>query len=139
MATRNLAANVSGYAALLLEYSPRPIRSERQYQRVMRQIDELMRKPKLNRAQDNLLEVLAALVTQYEQKSHLAPDVTPGKMVMHLIEVRGVTKAHVARETGIPRQTITNIVSGTRGISKANRDKLADFFCVSPDVFVDSE
>ena len=139
MPTRNLGANVSGYDALLLEYSPRPIRSERQYQRVLRQIDELMSNPKLNRAQDNLLEVLAALVAQYEQKHHPAPDVTPHEMVRHLIEVRGVTKAHVARETGIPRQTITNIVSGTRGISKANRDKLANYFGVAPGVFIDSE
>ncbi len=139
MTTRNLDANVSDYDTLLLQYSPRPIRTERQYQRVLRQVDALMRKRKLTRAEDNLLELLAALVTQYEQRHHPAPDVASGEMVGHFIEVRGVTKAQVARATGIPRQTITNIVSGTRGISKANRTKLAEYFRVSPDVFVPSE
>ena len=136
---RDLDTNMSGYDALLLQYSPRPIHTERQYQRVLRQVDALMHKQKLTRAEDNLLEVLAALVTQYEQRHHPAPDVAPGEMVAHFIEVRGVTKAQVARATSIPRQTITNIVSGTRGISKTNRAKLAKYFRVSADVFLSSE
>jgi hypothetical protein len=36
-----------------------------------------MRKPKLTRAEDDLLELLASLVAQYEQTRFPAPDVTP--------------------------------------------------------------
>ena len=52
-----------------------------------------MRSPKLTRAEDDLLELLASLVTQYGQTRFPAPDVTPGEMITHLIESRGVTKA----------------------------------------------
>jgi HTH-type transcriptional regulator/antitoxin HigA len=133
--TTNAAAQ-KAYEELLVEYTPRMIRSEAQYQRVLRQIDQLMRKRKLTRAEDDLLELLASLVAQYEQSRFPAPDVTPGQVVAHLIEARGVTKAELARATGIPRQTITHIVSGSRAVSKANRAKLAKYFRVSPDLFL---
>jgi HTH-type transcriptional regulator/antitoxin HigA len=79
---------------------------------------------------------LVALVKQYEQTHHPAPSVPPGELVAHLIQARGVTKAEVARATAIPRQTITNIVNGTRGVSKANRTKLAKYFGISPELFL---
>ena len=81
------------YERLLLEFAPRTIRRQAQYERVLRQVDRLMRSPKLTRAEDDLLELLASLVTQYGQTRFPAPDVTPGEMITHLIESRGVTKA----------------------------------------------
>ena len=127
------------YEQLLLEFSPRTIRSQAQYERVLRQIDRLMRRPKLTRAEDDLLELLASLVAQYEQTRFPAPDVTPGEMVAHLIEARGVTKAEVAAATGLPTQTITLFVNGSRGIRKTSRAKLAKYFHVSPDLFLPGE
>jgi hypothetical protein len=47
-----------------------------------------------------------------------------------------VAKAEVVRQTGIARQTITNNVTCARGVSQANRKKLAAFFHVSPAVFL---
>jgi hypothetical protein len=41
------------YERLLLEFAPRAVRSRTQYQRVLRQIDRLMRKAKLTRAEDD--------------------------------------------------------------------------------------
>jgi antitoxin component HigA of HigAB toxin-antitoxin module len=101
----------------------------------MRQIDELMRMRRRTRGQEDLLELLWVLVGQYEQQCFPAPDVTPGQVLAHLIEVRGVSRADLARATGIARQTVTNIVTGARGISAANRAKLAAYFHVSPHLF----
>jgi antitoxin component HigA of HigAB toxin-antitoxin module len=122
--------------ALLVQYRPRPIASEQQYRRVMRQIEALMRKRNPTRAEEDLLELLATLAARYEERHFPSPDVTPGEVLAHLIEVRGVSKVEVAASTGIARQTITNIVSGARGISASNRAKLAEFFHVSPNLFV---
>ncbi|MCY2988220.1 MAG: helix-turn-helix domain-containing protein [Planctomycetota bacterium] len=124
------------YERLLLEFAPRTIRSQAQYERVLRQVDRLMRSPKSTRAEDDLLELLASLVTQYEQVRFPAAEVTPGEMVAHLIESRGVTKAEVAAATGFPTQTITHFVNGSRAICKASRAKLAKYFHVSPDLFL---
>jgi antitoxin component HigA of HigAB toxin-antitoxin module len=101
----------------------------------MRQIDELMRMRRRTRAQEDLLELLSALVGHYEEQRFPAPDITPGQVLAHLIDVRGISRADVARATGIARQAITNIVTGARGISAANRAKLAAYFHVSPHVF----
>ena len=124
------------YERLLLTYAPRPITNESRYRTALRQIDSLMRKPKRPRAEEDMLDVLTALVTQYEDKKYPAPDVPPGEILHHLMESRGATKAEVARQTGIARQTLTNIVSGARGVSQANRKKLATFFRVAPAVFL---
>ncbi|MEX2140243.1 MAG: helix-turn-helix transcriptional regulator [Pirellulales bacterium] len=102
----------------------------------MRQIDELMRQRNLSRAHEDLLELLATLAARYEEQHFPAPEVKPGEVLAHLIEVRDVSKAEVARATGIARQTITNIVNGARGISVANRAKLASYFHVLPHLFV---
>lgn len=136
MTTKISRTGRTSYDDLLMQFRPRPIASEQQYRRVMRQIDELMRKRNATRAEEDLLELLAALTGHYEQRYFPAPDVTPADVLMHLMEVRGVSKAEVARATGIARQTITNIVSGDRGISAANRTKLASYFHVSPHLFV---
>jgi plasmid maintenance system antidote protein VapI len=42
----------------------------------------------------------------------------------------------LARSTGIPRSTITNVVSGRRQISKENASKLAAYFHVDASVFL---
>jgi HTH-type transcriptional regulator/antitoxin HigA len=135
MTTKTSRAGHASYDELLAQFKPRPIGSELQYRRVMRQIDELMRMSVRSRAQEDVLELLSVLVGQYEERCYPAPDVTPGQVLAHLIEVRGVSRADLARATGIARQTITNIVTGARGISTANRSKLAAYFHVSPHLF----
>jgi HTH-type transcriptional regulator/antitoxin HigA len=120
----------------LVRFRPRPIGSEAQYRRVKRQIEELMRKRNPTRAEEDVVDLLVTLAARYEEQHFPAPNVSPGEILAHLIEVRGISKAYLARATGIPRQSITNIVSGARGISAANRAKLADFFHVSPHLFV---
>lgn len=102
------------YERLLLEFAPRTIRSHTQYQRVLRQIDRLMRRPKLTRAEDDLLELLASPVAQYEQTRFPAPDVEPGELAARLMEARGTALAEVAGATGLPTRTITGLVNGSQ-------------------------
>jgi HTH-type transcriptional regulator / antitoxin HigA len=127
------------YEQLLLEFAPRAIRSRTQYERVVRQVDRLMRKPKLTRAEDDLLELLASLVAQYEQTRFPAPDVSPGELIAHLMEARGVTAVEVADATGIPAPTIARYVDGSRPIPKASRATLGKYFHVSSDLFLGVE
>ena len=57
-------------------------------------------------------------------------------MLAFLLDARGVSNAAVARETGIPRSVITDILAGRRSGSSANVAKLAKYFHVSPAVFI---
>lgn len=131
-----MSSTMTAYQALLQEYTPRPIRTEGAYRKTLRQVDGLMRRPRLSRAESELLEVLATLVEQYESKDYPTPTSTPHQMLAHLIEAKGVSQAELARETDIPRSTISAVLAGRRQISKANVTKLADYFGVSPTVLL---
>ncbi len=127
---------MTAYDKLLLDYKPRPICTERAYKKAMKQVEALMTKPHLPRAESEMLDVLAALVEQYESIEHPTPKTTPGEMLAHLIEAREVSQAEVAKATKIPASTISAVLSGERQISKANVTKLAAYFHVSADLFI---
>jgi len=132
-----MATDLSTYDELLLACRPRPIRNAREHARALRQIDQLMRQgPELPRAESEMVEVLATLVEKYEETQHPTPRLSPAEQLAHLIEARGVTKAQVARATGLPRASLTNFIHGSRGLSKQSIASLAKYFQVSADVFL---
>ena len=134
-----MATKLSDYDTLLLEFKPRPIRTERDHARALRQIDKIMRRgPKLPRAESDLVEVLATLIENYEAVRHPTPQVSPADRLAHLIDTRGVMKAELAAATGIPRSTITNVIAGRRKLSTANVARLASYFNVASDEFIES-
>lgn len=127
----------AAYQDLLVDYMPRPIRSEREYRKACREIKGLMEGgTKLPRAESEMLEVLSLLVDQYESAKYPIPDASPAEMLVFLIEQKGLTKATVARETGIPRSLLTDVLAGRRNISTANVTRLAKYFRVSAAVFI---
>jgi hypothetical protein len=104
------------YESLLQEFVPRPISSQRAYQRTLKQIDGLIRKAKRSRAEDDLLELLAALVEAYEiRQGYTVPELSPRDRLGGLIEARHLT---------------------LRSISKANALRLASYFGVPPEEFI---
>lgn len=129
--------SMTAYQELLLDYTPRPVRNEREYRRTMRLIDGLMKKPKLSRAEGELLELLATLAEQYESIEYPTPQASQADLLAHLIDARGVTQAELARQSGVPRSVITNVLKGRRKISQANIARLAVYFHVSPAEFIE--
>jgi HTH-type transcriptional regulator/antitoxin HigA len=125
------------YETLLREFVPRPISSKRAYQRTLRQIDGLIRKATRSRAEDDLLELLATLVEQYEiRQGHIAPELSPRDRLAGLIEARQLTQTELSRASQVPRTTINEILAGRRGISKANALRLANYFGVPTEEFI---
>jgi HTH-type transcriptional regulator / antitoxin HigA len=131
-------STITEYQSLLLDFTPRPIRTETEYRRAMRQVDRLMKAERLSRAEGQLLELLATLAEQYESSDYPTPKVSQALLLSHLIDAKGVSQAEAARESGVPRSVISNVLKGRRGISQANIDRLARYFHVSPAVFIES-
>lgn len=117
------------YQSLLVEYEPRPIRSESEHRRALRQIERLMSAP-AGREASQLLELLSTLIEQYESREYPTPQNSPREMLEHYLENRGLTRAELARVTGIPRSVITNVLSGRRAVSKTTARRLAEYFGV---------
>ena len=127
----------TAYETLLQEFVPRPISSQRGYQRTLKQIDGLIRKAKRSRAEDDVLELLAMLVEQYEiRQGHTTPELSPRDRLAALIEARQLTQTELSRASQVPRTTINEILAGRRSISKANALRLANYFGVRAEEFI---
>ena len=125
------------YQELLHEFVPRPISSKRGYQRMLKQIDRLIRKTERSRAENDLLELLATLVEQYEiRRGYTAPELSPRDRLAGLIEARQLTQAELSRASHVPRTAINEILAGRRDVSKANAVRLANYFGVSVEEFI---
>ena len=129
-------STLTSYQSLLLDYEPRPIRSEGAYRKALRHLEKLLR-PHPSRAESELVEVLATLIEQYESREHPTPKSAPHDMLAHLMEARGMTQAAVARTTGIPRSTLSAALAGRRKLSTANIAALSVYFHVSPSAFME--
>ncbi len=127
--------SLTAYQSLLLDFTPKPIRSPREYRRALAFIEQHMQ-PDPPRAEGDLLELLSTLVADYESRAYPPAEVSPGEILAHLIEARGDSKAAVARATGVPRATIASAIGGHRGISKAVAGRLAKYFHVNLAVFL---
>ena len=127
----------TAYQTLLQEFVPRPIASASAYGRTLKQIDGLIRKAKRSRAEDDLLELLATLVEQYEiRQGYTDPVLSPRDRLAGLIEARELTQAELSHGSKVPRTTINDVLRGRRGISTANAVRLANFFGVPAGEFI---
>ncbi|MCA9161873.1 MAG: helix-turn-helix domain-containing protein [Planctomycetales bacterium] len=133
-----MVTKLTKYDALLLKYKPRPIRNDREHRRALNQVRELISQhgPTPPRAEGELIAVLSTLIESYEIEVAPRRKATSAEMLAHLIESKELTRAEIARATGIPRSTITNVLSGRRQISKENVTRLAKYFHVDPSVFL---
>lgn len=123
------------YRQLLAKYAPQPIRSQKAYERALAQLEKLM-VPRPNAARSQLIEVLATLIEKYESREYPTPEAAPAEMLAKLLATKSVKPADVARMTGIPTATLSNVLAGRRGISKRNAFKLGEYFGVSAIVFL---
>lgn len=131
-----MSTSAERYDSLLLKLRPRPIRSERQYKTALKQLDGLMKTPHAGKAESEMIELLSTLIEQYEESRYPVPSGDPASTLEHLIESNGLTRAQLARETGIARSVITNILARRRGVSPANAMKLAARFGVPIEVWL---
>jgi HTH-type transcriptional regulator/antitoxin HigA len=130
-------ATLAGYGKLLLDLKPRPIRSAADYRRVLKQLDDLM-EPNPPRERGMMIELLAALVGQYESIHHpVKQRLTPAEYIAELIETRDLSQADVSRGSGVPRSVLSNVLAGRRSVSKATAAALARFFRVPINGFLD--
>lgn len=123
------------YRDLLVEFVPRPIHSDADYRRAVRQLEHLM-EPHPSTARSQLIEVFATLIERYESRDYPTPVHDPVDMLQSLLTTRDASPAALAKATGIPPSTISNILARRRGISKANAVVLGAHFGVSAAVFL---
>jgi HTH-type transcriptional regulator/antitoxin HigA len=124
------------YGNLLAAELPKPIEIEKEFERMAERLEELdFPSRNLTPEEVALREILAALVEVYEKEHRQLPEQPPYEMVRYLMEQRGLKQADLVSVLGT-RAQVSDVVTGKRGISKAQAKKLAGFFQVSADLFI---
>jgi HTH-type transcriptional regulator/antitoxin HigA len=124
------------YLDLIRAFPLRPIRTEVELDQAIAIIDSLIDRDELQPDEQDYLDVLADQVHRYETEQHPLPAVSEADMLRHLIEAHDITQLKLATDTGIAESTISNILSGKRGMSRNHIAALAAYFHVSPAVFI---
>jgi HTH-type transcriptional regulator / antitoxin HigA len=132
-----LAVDTRKYARLLTRTLPAPIETEEEYERLLAQAEKLMDKGEsaLTPEEEKLLDLLVMLVEQYEEKKYPIDSASPQAMISHLMEARGLTPKDLWPMFG-SKGVASEVLNGKRAVSKAQAKKLAEFFHVSPAVFI---
>lgn len=124
------------YLDLLRGFPPRPIRDEDGHRRAIGVIDSLIDRGELTPEERDYLDVLGTLVKAYEDSIYEHPEFSGGERLRYLMDENEISQASLARETGIPVQSLSDILNGKRNVSPKVRAKLAEYFSVPPSLFV---
>jgi HTH-type transcriptional regulator / antitoxin HigA len=129
--------NSVAYGELLAKVQPHPIKDEREYDRLVAEVERLMNRGEqsLSAEETSLLEMLSILIEEYDRNHYpLAPS-QPHKTLAFLLEQRGL-KPHDLWPVLGSKSRVSEILAGKRDISKEQAKKLAEFFHVSVDLFI---
>jgi HTH-type transcriptional regulator/antitoxin HigA len=130
------------YLNLIHRFPLRPIRSDTQYAQAMeiyRELADRAEERKTSAGENDYLETLRTMIREYDQlRSSLLKDRTktpPLEMLRDLVAEAGMNTVSLGKLVGGSGQA-SLILQGKRELSKANIRKLADYFHVSPALFL---
>jgi HTH-type transcriptional regulator / antitoxin HigA len=131
------AVDAKRYARLLTRALPAPIKTEEEYERLLAEVERLMDKGEeaLSPEETALLDLLATLIEHYEEQRYPIGPVSPHAMLHHLMDARDLTHKDVWPLFG-SKGVASEVLNGKRAISKAQAKRLAEFFHVSPALFI---
>ena len=129
--------NSTAYGELLAKVQPHPMKDEREYDRLVAEVGRLMDRGEQNLSAEetSLLEMLSILIEEYDRKRNPISPTQPHKMLAFLLEQRGLERHDHWTVLG-SKSRVSEILSGKRGISKAQAKRLAEFFHVSIELFI---
>jgi HTH-type transcriptional regulator/antitoxin HigA len=130
-----LIFNPDKYTELLSQYQPKIIRTEAENEKALAIVEELMHRRDRTPEEDELYELLIALIEKFEQE-YYAPGVTatPHSLLLFLIEQRSLKPADLMGIIG-SEEGVYALVNGERDISKEQAVILGSFFYVEPSLF----
>ena len=124
------------YSRLLTKAQPKIIETDEEFDRMTALLEELtFFERDLTAEQQALAKLLQKLITDYDDEHYPLPEGKPHEMVQFLMEQKGLKQKDLVSLIG-SRAQVSDLVRGTRGISKAQAKKLAGFFGVSAELFL---
>jgi HTH-type transcriptional regulator/antitoxin HigA len=98
--------------------------------------DSLLERGALMSEEQDYLDVLARLIEDSEDEHDPLPELSGPEALRDLIAENALSQAQLSREVGVPVTTLSEILSGKRGISPKVRSALAVRVKVDPSLFL---
>jgi HTH-type transcriptional regulator/antitoxin HigA len=127
--------NAHRYGRLCAAVLPKVIENDREFDRMAEELERLTFKRGATTEENVLARLIERLIQDYDDKHHPLPAVPPNEAVRILMEQRGLRQADLVEAVG-SRAQVSDLISGRRGISKAQAKRLAGFFHVPADLFI---
>lgn len=122
------------YAQLLVQYQPQLITTEAENEAMLAVVDQLMQRERTP-SEDQLFELLVALIEKFEQEYYPIPDATPLEMLQFFMDSNGTRQVDLVGVIG-SEGVVSEIVHGKRQISKNAAKALGEYFNVSYKLFL---
>lgn len=123
------------YIQLLQKFPPRTITNDQQLAATQEVIDSLLDRAELTPEESDYLNVLGTLVFDYEQKNETIADIYGVELLKVLIAERNLRQKDL-----IPvfktESIVSEILNGKRQLTVRHLQELAQFFNLSPAVFL---
>jgi HTH-type transcriptional regulator/antitoxin HigA len=123
------------YSQLLVEYQPKVITTEAEYDQALETVEKLMADQQRIPEQTAILQLLVTLIEEFETKHYPVEPSSPHAMLEHLIDARGIKQSDLVGVIG-SKGVVSEVVNRKRAISKAQAKTLGEFFNVSPALFI---
>jgi HTH-type transcriptional regulator/antitoxin HigA len=120
---------------LLAATVPGVVKTEKENERLLAEVEKLMRKKSLSPEEEKLLDLLVTLIEDFEGKHYQLNASTPHGILKELMEARGVKASDLWKLFGSKGVT-SEVINGKRAISKAQAKALAEYFNVPADLFI---
>ena len=123
------------YSKLLVEYQPKVITTEAEYDQALETVEKLMADQQRTPEQTAILQLLVTLIEEFETKYYPIEPSSPHAMLEHLMDTRGIKQSDLVGIIG-SKGVVSEVVNRKRAISKAQAKALGELFNVSPALFI---
>ncbi len=130
-----LTFDKTAYSNLLSEYIPQVIETEAEYNRALEIAEKLTFVKNRTPEEKALHKLLVTLIEVYETENYPMNQSAPYEILQHLMEASGIRQADLVGVIG-SSGVVSEVVNGKRTTSKAQAKALADYFNVSPSLFI---
>jgi HTH-type transcriptional regulator/antitoxin HigA len=136
MAVATATINETAYGKLLARALPRVIKSEKENQRTIAELEELdTRGRALTPEEEKLAELMTLLVRQFEESKYSLGHAGPLEALRQLMEDRGLRQRDLIPVFG-SSSVASDVLNEKRSISKTHARKLAEYFHVPAGLFI---
>ncbi|SPF55482.1 conserved hypothetical protein [Candidatus Sulfopaludibacter sp. SbA4] len=127
------------YGKLLSKTLPKRIDNDAEFDRFVETMEKISRAIERREAtpeEHALHSLLSTLIKEYDDRTQPLPPLDPLRMLRFLMDQRGLRPVDLTPIFGA-RSIASLVLSGKRGLSKTHICKLAEFFHVSPALFLE--